>query len=71
MVVLNVNGSAALDGHVEHVDVVVHHHDVGHSAPVGVLQVKVASLGQDEPVYFLLVEDGSEVHGILAPGDEA
>ena len=37
MVVLNVNGSTALDGHVEHVDVVVHHHDVGDSATIGVL----------------------------------
>ena len=37
LVVLNVNGSAALDGHVEHVDVVVHHHDVGDSATIGVL----------------------------------
>ena len=37
------------------------------AAPVGVLQVAVAALGQDESEYLLLVEDGSEVVSVLPP----
>ena len=37
LLVLDVDGGTALDGHVEHLGVVIDHHDVGHRAPVRVL----------------------------------
>ena len=69
--VVDVDGGPALHGHVEHLDVVEDHQDVGDGAPVDVLHIRVAALGQDEPVALLLVEDCSEAVGILAPGHVA
>ena len=50
LVVLDVDGGAALDGHVEHVDVVVHHHDVSDRATVCVLS-QSQHKPQDQPRY--------------------
>ena len=51
LVVLNVDGGTALDGHVEHVDVVVHHHDVGHSATICVLYVITVTIQKRKETY--------------------
>ena len=44
LLVLNIYGGPALYCHVEHGNVVVHHHNVGNCASVGVRQIAVASL---------------------------
>ena len=44
LTVLDVDCGATLHGHVKHVDVVVHNHDVGHGTPVRVGKVAVAAL---------------------------
>ena len=67
--IFKINGCPALHCHVEHLHVVVHHQDVRHRAPVDILHVRVTSLGQDESVALLLVEDSSEAVRILAPGN--
>ena len=50
----DVDGGAALHGHVEHLHVVEHDEDVGHGAAVDVLHVGVAALCQDQSVALLL-----------------
>ena len=57
LVVLDVDGGPALDGHVEHVDVVVHHHDVSDRATVCVLS-QSQHKPQDQPRYNLLKPGG-------------
>ena len=47
------------------------HQHVGHSAPVDILEVVVGTLGQHQPVAFLLLQTGGEGEGILAPGHVA
>ena len=68
VVVGDINCCPTLHRHVKHLHVVKHHQDVGHRAPVDVLQVGVTPLGQDEPVALLLVEDSSKTMGVLSPG---
>ena len=50
----DVDGGAALHGHVEHLHVVEHDEDVGHGAAVDVLHVGVAALCQNQSVALLL-----------------
>ena len=47
------------------------HQHVGHSAPVDILEVVVGTLGQHQPVAFLLLQTGSEGEGIFSPGHVA
>ena len=67
--IFKINGCPALHCHVKHLHVVVHHQDVRHRATIDILHVRVTSLGQDESVALLLVEDSSEAVRILAPGN--
>ena len=44
---------------------------MGHSAPVDILEVVVGTLGQHQPVAFLLLKTGSKGEGIFSPGHVA
>ncbi len=47
--------------------VVVDDHDVGDRVAVGVLEIRVATPGQDEAVALLLAQHGREAQRVLAP----
>ena len=56
--VLDVDGGAALHGHVPHLHQVKHDEDVADGVPVGVGEVVVGALGEAEPVTLLLLQAG-------------